>query len=161
MNAHMVGRKFLWLIFILPLLAALGLGADAIYLMTHPAVVVEWSTASELDTVGFNLYRSENPEGDFQAVNYALIPSASDALAGGNYSYRDISVQAGHTYYYLLEDVGADGATNRNGPIQVKAEAGGIPEMILTGLLLLVASFSLSLLIRSYRGIKTDVLSVG
>jgi hypothetical protein len=33
--------------------------------------------------------------------------------------------------------------------------------MILTGLLLLVASFSLSLLIRSYRGIKTDVLSVG
>lgn len=145
---------------ILPTLAALALGADAIYLVTHPAVVVEWSTASELDTVGFNLYRSEDQNGDFQIVNNKLIPSSSDALLGGNYSFRDTSVKASHTYYYLLEDVDAKGVVNRNGPIQVTAETGGIPEIAVAALLSLVAVVSLYLLLRNNRVNTRDVLSV-
>jgi hypothetical protein len=160
MDLPMPGRKLLLFLFILPSLAALAFGADAIFLITHPAVVVEWSTASELDTVGFNLYRSENNETGFQIVNNKLIPSSTDALVGGNYSFRDTSVKAGHTYFYLLEDVNADGAVNRNGPIQVTAETGGIPETAAAGLMSVLAIVSLYLLLRNYRKNNRDVLTV-
>ena len=157
MDLLMPGRKFLWFLFILPTLAAIALGADAVYMFTHPAVIVEWSTASELDTVGFNLYRSEDQKGDFHIVNDRLIPSSSDALMGGDYSYRDVTVRAGHTYYYLLEDVDTNGIASRNGPIQVKAELGGIPELAATLLFALVALIGLILLARDSRLKNRDV----
>jgi len=85
-------------------------------------VIVEWSTASELDTVGFNLYRSESEAGPYTLVNEALIPAAGDALAGSTYRYEDRNVRAGRTYYYELEDVSASGAGGtRHGPIVVQA----------------------------------------
>jgi hypothetical protein len=84
-------------------------------------VVVEWTTANEVNTAGFNLYRSESPDGPYAQVNSNLIPASSDPLAGGQYQYRDDSVQPGRTYYYQLEDVEYNGATTRHGPIQVTA----------------------------------------
>jgi hypothetical protein len=158
MELLMPRQKFLWFLMIITALAAIVLGANAIYLYTHPVVAVEWSTASELNTVGFNLYRSEDPKGKFQIINSKLIPSSSDALTGGSYSYRDTSVQAGHTYYYLLEDVDASGDTNRNGPIQVKAEIGGLPEMAVAGLMGVIAATSLGILLRDYKRRKQDVV---
>jgi hypothetical protein len=151
MGLLMPRRKFLWLLFTISALAAIVLGVDAIYLYTHPVVVVEWSTASELNTVGFNLYRSEDPNGKFQIINSQLIPSSPDALVGGNYSFRDTSVQARHTYYYMLEDMDASGVSNRNGPIQVRAEIGGIPEMAVAGLMGMIAGTTLGVLLRDYR----------
>lgn len=159
MRLPMPRSRFLVFLFVLPALAAIALGADAAYLFTHPAVIVEWSTASELDTVGFNIYRSENPQGDFQLINDKLIPSSSDALAGGNYSYRDTTVKAGRTYYYMLEDVTAAGATDRNGPIEVKAEVGGIPEMGVTAVFLIIAGVSLYLLLHGRRENIADVIA--
>ena len=53
------------------------------------SVVVEWTTASELDTVGFNIYRSEIRDGEFVQVNSSLIPAASDPLTGSSYDYED------------------------------------------------------------------------
>jgi hypothetical protein len=99
-------------------------------------VVVEWSTASEFDTVGFNLYRSENPNDPGVLVNPELIPSSTDAQTGGDYAYNDEDVQSGRVYYYYLEDINAEGATNRNGPVIVKAQASGI---ILWGLIVALA----------------------
>ena len=86
-------------------------------------VVVEWTTESEVDLAGFNLYRSESPDGSYVKVNTALIPGASDPLLGGRYVYTDTNVVAGHTYYYKLEDVELDGTTTLHGPIEVVAEA--------------------------------------
>lgn len=155
----MRSSRFLLFLFVLPALAAIALGADAIFLFTHPAVIVEWSTASELDTVGFNIYRSENPQGDFQLINDKLIPSSTDAIAGGNYSYRDTTVKAGRTYYYMLEDMTAAGASERNGPIRVKAEIGGIPEMGVSAVFLIIAAVSLYLLLRGRRESTADVIA--
>ncbi|HUW95911.1 MAG TPA: hypothetical protein VMW58_08985, partial [Anaerolineae bacterium] len=36
-------------------------------------VIVEWTTESEIDLAGFNLYRSDNPQGAFMKVNDALV----------------------------------------------------------------------------------------
>jgi hypothetical protein len=75
-------------------------------------VIVEWTTESEVDVAGFNLYRSESPDGPYVKVNTALIPGASDP-----------NVVDGHTYYYKLEDVELGGTTTLHGPIEVMAEA--------------------------------------
>lgn len=78
-----------------------------------------------METAGFNLYRSEIPDGPYVKVNATLIPGASDPLLGGRYAYTDTNVVAGRTYYYKLEDVELDGATTVHGPIEVVAEASG------------------------------------
>jgi len=86
-------------------------------------VLVEWTTESEVDTAGFNLYRSESAEGPYVKINPELIPGSSDPILGGHYVYTDTDVVAGRTYYYKLEDVELDGTTTLHGPIEVKATA--------------------------------------
>jgi hypothetical protein len=92
---------------------------------TPPAsvVIVEWTTESEVDTAGFNIYRSESVEGPYIRINPELIPSSPDPILGGKYVYTDTNVVAGHTYYYKLEDVELGGTTTMHGPIEVVAEA--------------------------------------
>lgn len=107
--------------------------------MSTATVFVEWTTASELDTAGFNLYRSDAPDGVYTQVNRTLIPSSPDPLTGGSYSFTDYAVQPGQTYYYELEDVELDGNTSRHGPIEVKAQSGGLAEMMLAIILLGIA----------------------
>ncbi len=89
------------------------------------SVVVEWTTASELDMAGFNLYRSTLPGGPFTQVNDRLIPPSSDPLTGGTYSYSDEPVEAGKVYFYQLEAVETSGMVERFGPIEVQASSGG------------------------------------
>ena len=90
---------------------------------TASVVVVEWTTETEVDTAGFNLYRSDSPDGSYIKINHELIPGASDPLLGAKYVYTDTNVVAGRTYYYKLEDVELDGTTTIHGPIEVVADA--------------------------------------
>ncbi len=100
------------------------------------AVTVEWETASELDTAGFNLLRSENPDGPFERINDSIILSTGDSLSGGSYRYEDATAAAGKTYYYLLEEIGSDGSSNRHGPIAVSTGNTAKLELLTGGLLL-------------------------
>lgn len=84
-------------------------------------VTVEWSTASELNTAGFNLSRGDSPAGPFVRVNAELIPASNDPLIGGVYTFTDTRVSAGRTYYYRLEEVETDGATTEQGVVAVTA----------------------------------------
>jgi len=93
------------------------------------SVLVEWSTATEMDTAGFNLYRSDNPDGPFVKINPSVIPASSNPLTGSAYSYQDKGVLPGRTYYYELEEIDARGSLSRFGPISVQARA-GLPSWI-------------------------------
>jgi len=78
--------------------------------LARPATIeVNWTTASEYLTAGFNIYRSETPDGDFQKINDSLIHGQADTASGAAYSYTDHDVEAGKTYYYRLEDIEYDG----------------------------------------------------
>jgi hypothetical protein len=105
-------------------------------------IIVDWETASELDTAGFNLYRSEQAEGPFERINPSLIPASPDPLVGGEYSYTDREVEVGRVYYYRLEEVETSGKTTQTGPIEVKTEGGGKVELVLSVVLLILACFS-------------------
>lgn len=85
-------------------------------------VRVEWSTETEMNTAGFNLYRGESVDGPFDVkVNAQLIAPAADPLTGGKYEYVDKTARPGITYYYRLEEVERNGGTNSFGPISVRA----------------------------------------
>ncbi|MEJ2748580.1 MAG: hypothetical protein P8183_11840 [Anaerolineae bacterium] len=91
----------------------LVLAAWLLYFQMNPSIQVEWNTETELQTAGFNLYRSPNNDGDFTRINDKLIPSAGSGLTGADYSFTDKNVSAGDTYFYLLEEVELDATTNR------------------------------------------------
>lgn len=75
---------------------------------------LKWTTASEIKTAGFNVYRSEQPQGPFRRMNRFLIPAAGSALLGNTYTFLDSTVEPGREYYYQLEDVELDGASTRH-----------------------------------------------
>jgi hypothetical protein len=82
-------------------------------------VRVEWQTVSEVDNAGFNLYRSEAADDEYVKLNGALIPAQGDPAQGAMYSYDDIDVVPGTTYFYKLEDVDLHGVSTFHGPVSV------------------------------------------
>jgi hypothetical protein len=134
-------RLVSWMIVGLLCLVALSFGLYARKVSTEAKVVVEWSTASELDTVGFNLYRSDTPQGPGTRVNPDLIPPSADPQTGGDYKFTDTDVIPGRTYYYFLEDISASGNTAQHGPVEVQAEVGGRVELFTAIALMGVALF--------------------
>ncbi len=86
-------------------------------LSTAPSVHLVWRTGDEVQTAGYNLYRSDKPDGALQKVNTRLIPAVTDLIAGGQYAYEDGGVQLGKTYYYRLEVIDRRGNSQRYGPV--------------------------------------------
>jgi hypothetical protein len=86
-----------------------------------------WTTATEINNAGFNLYRGLSETGERSKVNEELIPSTGDALSGTSYSYIDRDVAPGVTYYYWFEDMDLNGKGTVQGPIMVSGEEAPIP----------------------------------
>jgi hypothetical protein len=82
---------------------------------------IHWTTESELDIVGFNLYRADSAEGEFVKINSELIPPAADPFVGGEHTFVDENVTRGKYYYYQLETVDRNGNTTRTDTIELKA----------------------------------------
>ena len=87
-------------------------------------VLLTWETASELDNLGFNLYRAESRVGQLVQINPYLIASRNPgSTVGAAYSFLDEPVAPGATYYYWLEDIDASGAATKHGPVVAKRAA--------------------------------------
>ncbi len=94
------------------------------------AVAVDWTTVSEIDHQGFNVYRSTNPVAGFIQVNPAVIRNINTSIsAHGVYRYADANVTNGVTYYYRVEDIAINGARTMHGPVSAMPDptAGVIP----------------------------------
>jgi hypothetical protein len=89
-------------------------------------IIVRWSTESEVNTAGFNIYRSTSEEGPWEKVNPQLIPGSPDPLRGGTYVFTDTAVIAGETYWYELEEVELGGQVTRLERTQATAERQGL-----------------------------------
>jgi hypothetical protein len=82
-------------------------------------VVVTWQTVSEVDLVGFNLYRRAEDEETYTILNDALILAQNPgSYSGAVYTWRDAGLSPG-TYLYQLEDQGGTGVTGVHGPVSV------------------------------------------
>ncbi len=74
-----------------------------------------WTTGYQGNCAGFNVYRSESQDDDFEKVNEYLITGQ------GEYSFPDITSMAGRTYYYKLEDVSNYGKRKFHHTISITA----------------------------------------
>jgi hypothetical protein len=129
--------RFFRIFTVFTLLAGFFTLFQAIRLYQSPSIIVEWSTASELDVAGFNILRGDHPDGPFTQINDSLIPPSEDALTGGDYTFEDSQVEGGHTYYYQLQEVELSGSVALQGQTESKAVRGGLLEAILAGVLIL------------------------
>jgi hypothetical protein len=85
-------------------------------------ILVEWETATEIDTLGFDLYRSESPGGPHAKLNASLIPvQVPGAPIGAAYAWPDEAVEPGLTYWYWLDDIDVDSVATRHGPVEATA----------------------------------------
>ncbi len=76
-------------------------------------IVIRWSTETEVNTAGFNVWRSLNEDGPWEKINPRLIPGSPDPLRGGSYVFTDTQVIAGVAYWYELEEVELNGQATR------------------------------------------------
>lgn len=107
-------------------------------LASSPKIEVNWKTASEFDTAGFNVYRSERPDQGFARINDALIHSTADTTSGAEYSYIDQEVNRGTTYYYKLEDVEFDNTTTLHEGVTGRSENFDTWALVLIGICIVI-----------------------
>ena len=72
-------------------------------------VVISWTTESELDNAGFNIYRSTSPTKNFQRINAKLIRGAGTTGKRHTYQFIDKTAKPNVAYYYRIEDVDLSG----------------------------------------------------
>ena len=89
------------------------------------AVVITWSTQSELNNAGFFIKRSQQRDGEFKIINATMIAGAGTSSEKQFYTYQDTTAQPNVVYYYQIEDVSLDGnrQTLTNG-IRLKGHIG-------------------------------------
>ncbi|MEI6128304.1 MAG: hypothetical protein WCQ99_17285 [Pseudomonadota bacterium] len=81
-------------------------------------VLLRWTTESESDNAGFNVYHAEAKNGQYIKINDALIPARGSHLEGATYAFADTAVNNRQTYYYKLEDIDLKGTSTMNGPVR-------------------------------------------
>jgi hypothetical protein len=89
-------------------------------------VELTWETGSELDNAGFHLWRAGSENGEYSRITGSLIPAEGSVMQGARYSYVDVNLVGGASWYYKLEDVDLSGASTFHGPIAVGAETQAI-----------------------------------
>ena len=87
---------------------------------TDAGIIVEWTTASELNNAGFNILRSQTRKGAFVKVNPTLILGAGTTSEQNTYTWRDTTAQSNVAYYYRIEDVSFDGTHQRSVAVQMR-----------------------------------------
>lgn len=84
---------------------------------------IRWETASELTTLGFNVWRNTADSGPQDKLNGSLIAAHPGSAQGYLYSYLDTTAAENTPYYYWLEDIDTGNVSNFTGPISVLCQA--------------------------------------
>ena len=90
------------------------------------AVVITWSTLSELNNAGFFIKRSHQRDGEFKVINATMIPGTGTTREKQFYTYTDTTARPNVVYYYQLECVSVDGTRRTlTRPLRLKGYVGG------------------------------------
>jgi len=99
-------------------LAALGCGEPTRSAGAYHGLqnVIRWTTASEVDNYGFDIYRSTSEDGHFEIINDSTVAGAGTSDVPQDYEYFDTSIEPGVAYYYYVESVSMTGVRARATP---------------------------------------------
>jgi hypothetical protein len=82
------------------------------------SILLEWQTSAEIDSLGFNLYRSDGLDAPQVQLNQGLVLSQMPGSSmGSRYRFTDAAVEMGVTYRYWLEEVDIYGRRTQYGPV--------------------------------------------
>jgi hypothetical protein len=119
------------------LLAAAPLFAQAAAPAAPPAAspvpalsnAIKWSTASEVENFGYDVFRGDKEEGPFTRLNAKTIPGAGTVDEPRAYQYVDTTIEVGKAYWYYVESISLAGVREKFTPVfQSKAKnADGTP----------------------------------
>ncbi|MBI1951500.1 MAG: hypothetical protein HYS34_09085 [Acidobacteria bacterium] len=87
------------------------------------SILLDWTTASERDLAGWNIYRSETPSGPFTRLNSVAVPAVGDSVSDTGYIFVDDFVRPGRRYYYLLEGLTRPGLPQRSQVVSARLPA--------------------------------------
>ena len=82
-------------------------------------VILHWVTESEIDNLGFHVYRALEAEGVYERLTAEVLEGAGTASSQRTYTFTYLRLTNGVTYWYKLEDVAFDGTRTQHGPISV------------------------------------------
>lgn len=93
------------------------------------ANTLKWSTASEVDNFGFDVYRSESEDGPFIRLTPEPVPGAGTTDEISHYQYVDDTIDPRQDYFYYVESISMGGVREKftpttKAPAKIKAEAG-------------------------------------
>ena len=90
------------------------------------AVVITWTTESEMNNTGFFIKRSQRRDGESKIINATMIPGAGTTDEKQSYTYTDTTAKPNVVYYYQLECVSVDGTRRTlTRPLRLKGYVGG------------------------------------
>ena len=78
---------------------------------------VRWSTASEVDNFGYDVYRATNADGPFERLTKDPIPGAGTTDEPQKYSFVDDTIDPHQAYYYYVESISLAGERERFTPV--------------------------------------------
>jgi hypothetical protein len=113
-------RTCLVIVGVLAILMNANIAAALTSFIAEPAdgsIFLFWETSAEIDNVGFNVYRSEQKNGEYTLLNDDMIIAEGSPTEGMLYEFIDDTVQNRKIYYYKLEDFDIYGVGTFHGPI--------------------------------------------
>jgi len=88
---------------------------------------LRWTTASEVDNFGFDVYRGESPDGPFECITEQPILGAGTIDTPSDYTYVDRAIDPRREYFYYVESISMNGERKMFTPI-IRAPAKQSPE---------------------------------
>ncbi|MGB9498675.1 MAG: LamG domain-containing protein [Dissulfuribacterales bacterium] len=84
---------------------------------SRDVITVKWATATEINTVGFHVWRSDSKNGVYTKITDYLIPAEGGDTWGATYEYDDYDVIDGKEYFYKLQEFEDDQSQTFYGPV--------------------------------------------
>jgi hypothetical protein len=78
---------------------------------------IRWTTASEVDNFGYNVYRGLTKSGPFVLVTSKPVLGAGTVDVPRSYKYEDDTITSGVAYCYYVESISMDGVREQATPV--------------------------------------------
>ena len=75
----------------------------------QPANTLKWTTASEVDNFGFDIYRGLDEEGPFDRLTDEPLPGAGTTDEPQSYVFVDRDIDPTRDYFYYIESISLGG----------------------------------------------------
>jgi hypothetical protein len=81
------------------------------------ANTLKWTTASEVDNFGFDIYRSLAEDGPFDRITAEPLPGAGTTDEPQKYVFADEDIDPSKDYYYYIESISMGGVREVFSPV--------------------------------------------